>query len=253
MCATAAKPHDTVLLFDVPWTTYDRLINAFGDHRFPHTYQEGTLEVLSPILYGVDWRMYEKILRAFGDRRFPHTYQDGTLEIMMSPSERHEEIKEFLGYLIKTTAIACGFWIRSTGSATRRDKALLQGLEPDQSYFIEAKPPGKRPRSDQTAPNLAVEVDLRSVAAHRLESYAKLGVRELWRYRKGRVELFRLVEGHRYESVEQSGLLTILTAKQINHFLSRMLDVGEASATRAFLAWLPKQTKSTRSSRRKGT
>jgi Uma2 family endonuclease len=243
MCATAAKTRDTILMFDVPWETYDRLINALEDHRFRHTYQEGTLEVFSPILYGVDWRMYERILRAFGDRRFPHTYQEGTLEIMMSPSERHEEIKEFLGYLIKTTAIECGFWIRSTGSATRRDKSLMQGLEPDQSYFIVKKPPGKSPAADKTLPNLVVEVDLRQVAARRLESYAALGVSEVWRYRKGHVDLLGLSESRRFDILETSVILPLLTTKDVNRFLERMLVDGEAPATREFIAWLRKRIK----------
>lgn len=252
MFATAAKTCDSILLFDVPWETYERLINALEEHRFRHTYQEGTLEVFSPILYGVDWRMYERILKAFGDRRFPHTYQEGTLEIMMPPSERHEEIKEFLGYLIKTTAVASGFWTRSTGSATRRDKALLQGLEPDASYYIAKKPISKKKIANPSFPNLVVEVDLRPAAARRLDSYARLGVDEVWRYRKGEVEFLCLDNRGRYRPQPTSSILPFLTAKEVNRFLKQMLLDGESPATRDFLAWLPRQIKkSARSPRKK--
>ena len=151
MCATTADSTATILLFDVPWTAYTGLIDALPDHRIPHTYQEGTLELFNNVLLAVPWGAYEKILDAFGDRRFPHTYQEGALEIMMSPSEEHEQIKSFLGRLIETAALKLGIHFKAVGSATQRDKTLLQGLEPDESYYIPYAAPvawqGRRPQS----------------------------------------------------------------------------------------------------------
>ncbi|HEY2881409.1 MAG TPA: hypothetical protein VGJ15_03225, partial [Pirellulales bacterium] len=55
----------------------------------------------------------------------------------MSPSDEHEWIKGFMGRLIEMAALECGVPIRSAGSATRRNKKVAQGLEPDESYYIE--------------------------------------------------------------------------------------------------------------------
>src|SRR5437773_1458276 len=50
----------------------------------------------SVLLHNVDWATYEKLLEAFGDRRSPRMiYDDGELEIM-TPSNEHEIDANFL-------------------------------------------------------------------------------------------------------------------------------------------------------------
>jgi Uma2 family endonuclease len=54
----------------------------------------------SVVLHGVSWEQYERLLDVFSDRRFRHTYDRGTLEIM-SPSPQHESLKTFIGRLVE--------------------------------------------------------------------------------------------------------------------------------------------------------
>jgi Uma2 family endonuclease len=245
MCATAARLPDSILLFDVSRAAYTGLTDALPQHRMKHTYQEGTLELFQNVLYDVSWSAYEKILKAFGDRRFPHTYQDGTLEIMMSPSEDHEQIKSLLGRLIELAALELGVHFKAVGSATRRDKKLMHGLEPDESYYIPYQLP-PRSRTPQRAgkkqtPDLAIEVDLRSAGLERMKSYEKLGIRELWRYRKGRVDFFRLSADGTYDLVASSGVFPMISSKDVTRFVNKMQTTDDYSASRSFVAWLRKQ------------
>jgi len=242
--ATTTDSAASILLFDVPWTAYTGLVDALPEHRFRHTYQEGTLELFKNVLFNVSWGAYEKILKAFGDRRFPHTYQEGTLEIMMSPSEEHEQIKSFLGRLIEMAALELGIHFKAVGSATQRDKKLLQGLEPDESYYIPyvAQPRGKAAGRvpKKSPPDLAIEVDLRKLDLERMKSYANLGIRELWRYRKGKVEFFCLSPKRSYQLVSHSRAFSMIGSKDVTRFVKKMQATDDYSATRAFVAWLTK-------------
>ena len=119
MSISIAEPESTVLLFDIPWETYEGILDALPEHHFRHTYVRGTLELFSSLIYGVSWESYEKILEAFGDHRFRHTYQMGTLEIM-SPSESHEWLKRHIGSMIEAASMK---WIlnnRRTVTTTRK-------------------------------------------------------------------------------------------------------------------------------------
>jgi len=61
----------------------------------------------SVVLTDVSWDAYEKILEAFAERRLRHTYVDGMLEIM-SPLRSQEWRKGFIGRLIETMAWRLG-------------------------------------------------------------------------------------------------------------------------------------------------
>lgn len=238
MCATTATLKGTVLLYDVPWKTYEGLIDALPEHHMRHTYQEGTLELFDNVLNHVSWAAYEKILKAFGDHRFPHTYQDGVLEIMMSPSDEHEWIKRCLGRMIEMTAIRFGIRIRSAGSATQRQKKLMQGLEADESYYVEHESMvrGKHLSASSKPPaDLVVEVSLRKWDLERMKSYAKLGVREVWRYRKASIEFFVLADDGRYQNVEQSHAFPMITPQAIIQFLQRLHETDENTGIMEFV------------------
>src|SRR5687768_7500279 len=87
------------------------------------------------VLYDVPWSAYLKMMDAFGDKHLHHVYQEGTLE-MMSPSENHEMISRFLTLLVDMTALELKVPIIAVGSATRRHYRLKHALEPDGSYYI---------------------------------------------------------------------------------------------------------------------
>jgi Uma2 family endonuclease len=173
----------------------------------------------------------------------------------MSPSFEHEPIKRLLGRMVETLALECRLWIIMAGSTTQWSRPTMQGLEPDESYFIRRKRPNKKDFPDATTrPDLAIEVDLRRSELKRARSYAKLGVRELWRYRNGTVEILQNTGSSSLKSIAKSEVLPYLTSAELTHFVKRMQETDQNMATDEFIAWLRKQIKkSSHPPRKKGT
>src|SRR5688572_4284077 len=87
------------------------------------------------ILEDVSWQAYEKVLKAFEDRRFPHTYVDGTLEIM-TLSHEHEAIKKLLARFVENISVVLQIRMSSGGSITLKRELKNRGLEPDECYYV---------------------------------------------------------------------------------------------------------------------
>ncbi|HEY2368832.1 MAG TPA: Uma2 family endonuclease, partial [Polyangiaceae bacterium] len=131
-------------------------------------------------IYGAKWADYEALLRARGESANPRiTFLGGTLEIM-SPSENHEEIKSVIGRLVEVYCDVFDIEFTATGSWTLKKRAKA-AAEPDESYrFGPARP--------HSFPDLVIEVDWSSAGMSKLEVYARLGIREVWYWRRGVVE-----------------------------------------------------------------
>lgn len=87
-------------------------------------------------------------------------------------------------------------------------------------------------------PDLAIEIDVTHYPIDREAIYAALGVGELWRYRKNRVEFFKLSAKKRYEKISTSRALPI-SAEDVNRFVA-MLDstLDQTAIIRAFRDWV---------------
>ena len=57
-------------------------------------------EVQHLVLEDASWNLYETLLKEIGDRPIRMTYDDGRLEIM-SPLPEHEDPKKFIGRMIE--------------------------------------------------------------------------------------------------------------------------------------------------------
>jgi Uma2 family endonuclease len=174
---------------------------------------------------GVTWEAYEAIGAALGESGGVRlTYLEGTLELM-SPSKAHEWVKGTLGRLIEVFAEESGIDVSSYGSATFRAKAKERGVEPDECYFLDEQ---------QDLPDLAIEVVFTSGAVDKLDVYAGLGVREVWRWRDGRITVHQLRSG-RYEQKRKSKLLRGIDLAE----LEELLQSGTQShAVRTYRAML---------------
>ena len=156
------------------------------------------------ILENVSWQEFENILEDLGERRNSRiAYNQGFLEIM-TPLPEHEHSKEIIGDLIKVLLEELDIEFCSLGSTTFK-KESLRGLEPDQCFYIanEAKIRGKG-RIDlaiDPPPDLALEIEITS-RTHP-EIYAALGVPELWRFEKGKLQINMLTDG-KYQKVSKS-------------------------------------------------
>src|SRR5262249_3981457 len=148
------------------------------------------------------------------------------LEIMMSPSEDHERIGRLLARIVELAALELGMHFKAVGSATRRERKVRHGLEPNASFYIPCLPPRSRKiiagNQKEAVPDLAIEVDIRRPGLERMQTYAQLGIRELWRYRKGTVEVLILPPVGDYESVEASGVFPMICSKDLTRFVKKM-------------------------------
>jgi Uma2 family endonuclease len=195
-------------------------------------------------LENASWELYEMLVRErdAAGQHFKITYDRGRLSIM-SPLPMHEQVKRLLGQLVEIATLERDIPRASYGSTTWKRAELLVGMEPDECYYI-----GHEPEFDRTkpvdlrvhpAPDLAIEVDITRHPVNRLTLYAKLGVREVWRYDGQRVSIHQLRPSGQYEVVAQSIVLPFLLADDINRFVVMLSSPsGEMQTLRTFRDWL---------------
>lgn len=164
-------------------------------------------------LRGATWADYERVLAIRGDHSAPRiAYLDGTLEIM-SPSRSHESIKSDIGCLVEVWCLERGIEFSTYGSWTLQIKRLQLGIEPDECYAI-----GRSRAVDR--PDLAIEVIWTAGGLDKLDAYAKLGVREVWHWRRGRIGVY-VLRGARYRRASASKALPGIDLDQLAGFLDR--------------------------------
>jgi len=88
------------------------------------------------VLHNISWETYERLLAERGDSpgtRF--TYDEGNLEIMLV-YVGHENPNRTLAFIVEITALETGrdFW--SSGSTTFKRTDLSKGFEPDSSFYF---------------------------------------------------------------------------------------------------------------------
>ncbi|HEY5312198.1 MAG TPA: Uma2 family endonuclease [Pirellulales bacterium] len=193
------------------------------------------------VLYGVSWETYAGLLEAFGDRRLRHTYDEGTLE-MMSPLKGHEWIKRLIAKFIDIVVFEFDIDVQSIGSTTLGSERAEKGLEPDDCYYISHEPDVRGledydPDRDPP-PDLAIEVDVTHKSLDRMSVYAALGVSEVWRATKDGTLFYRLNRSRRYTKISRSRELPLLTPALIDEYLALRRTKSEAAVIRQFVAWV---------------
>lgn len=149
------------------------------------------------IISGVSWQGYEALLNEFGDSlRYRVTYLDGVLELV-SPSRRHERNKTLIGSLLEDYLKEKRISFFPLGSTTFRKEEKRGGTEPDESYCI---------GTEKDFPDIAIEVVVTSGGLDKLEVYKRLGIPEVWFFKKNQIEVYHL-RGESYEKIAQSEVL----------------------------------------------
>ncbi len=231
-----------IVLYGVPWGTYEGILDALDECHFRHTYDRGTLE-MRRVLYGVAWGNYLKLLDATPNLYLRHTYDRGTLELM-SPRKEHDWLGKLLARMIEAFALAADLPIQSIGSTTIRAAKGGRGLQPDQAYYLahESVVRGKDtydPKKDPP-PDLAIEVDVTNTSLPRLPVFARVGVPELWWLdTHGQLRFYRLMKT-KYEEIEHSIALAFLKPADLMQFINRRADIGENAVVREFVKWAKK-------------
>lgn len=193
------------------------------------------------VLYNVPWSTYETLLRDLDSRGTKLTYYRGTLEIM-SPPMKHERLKRLFGRMIETLTLELDIPVLSGGSTTFRQELEEHGLEPDECYWIRNEPKIRgREEIDldrDPPPDLVVEIEITSYVLNRLKIYAEQGVPEIWRYDGTELRVLRLTENGEYEETDDSHAFPFLPVAQLPVFLSRRNEVDETSWIRSFRDWV---------------
>jgi Uma2 family endonuclease len=165
------------------------------------------------VLEGVAWADYERLVEVRGDRSAPRiTYLEGRVEIM-SPSWNHEAIKSLIGRLVEVYCLERGIEFSTLGSWTLQSKAVARGIEPDECYVFGAV-------DSSSLPDLAIEVVWTSGGIDKLEVYRKLGVREVWYWRRGSITPY-ILRGESYAELGTSEALAGIDLDQLARFLDR--------------------------------
>ncbi|MEM6399475.1 MAG: Uma2 family endonuclease [Cyanobacteria bacterium P01_D01_bin.116] len=169
----------------------------------------------------VTWDSYELILAKLEDNsHYRVTYLDETLEIV-SPSKKHENVKSRIGFLIEFYFCKKRIKHFSMGSTTVRNRLKQAGAEPDECYSFDD--------DEKEIPDLAVEVTITSGSIKKLETYSRLGVKEVWFWKKNKFSLYYLrdlqqfAENFGYEEIESSVLVPELNIK----FLAECITIRD--------------------------
>jgi Uma2 family endonuclease len=193
------------------------------------------------VLHNISWETFERLLAESGDHRNTRFYYlDGTLEIM-SPLFIHEGSNRFMAALIGAAAEVLGLNLRRAGSVTLRLKPKWVGAEPDSSFYIQSEPLVRHLNEldlqRDPPPDLVVEVDITSSSNRRFPIYARLGVPELWKFDGKTLQYYVLCEGE-YGPVQTSPTFPMLPADLLLQSLQNRLAIGETQAIRDFKSWL---------------
>ena len=163
-------------------------------------------------LHDVTWEDYERLLEIRGDKSAPRiSYLEWEVEIM-SPSKDHEQIKSYIGHLLETWCIDRGIDVSPFGSWTLKQKKQKRGAEADECYIFG--------RERRNRPQLAIEVEWTRGGIDRLEIYRKLGVDEVWYWRKGVIEIYVLTD-RSFVRADRSRVLPDLDVELLTSMLDR--------------------------------
>ncbi len=152
------------------------------------------------VIHGVPWKDYVILREALDTPGLRMTYCEGTLELM-SPSFAHEVDKKMIARLVELYAFLRRLRLNGYGSTTFRRQAKERGAEPDECYCL-----GRVLKDEGQFPDIVLEVIHTSPLLDKLHVYIGFGVPEVWLFRDGAFELYRLAGDH-YDRVERSGFL----------------------------------------------
>lgn len=200
------------------------------------------------LLKNISWQLFERLLQEMGKQRSTRlAYHKGKLEFM-TPLWEHEDNKRVIERLIDTLTEELNIDVRMGGSTTLKRPEMSAGKEPDSCYYIqnEARVKGKKDidLTQYPPPDLAIEIDITSSSLNQLSIYADLGVPEVWRYNGSRLQIYQL-QNEQYVECEFSPTFPLLAATKVEEFLEQCQTLGVTQAVRQFREWIRNQLQNT--------
>jgi Uma2 family endonuclease len=173
--------------------------SAWHELLRPEILADGSQSEQRVVYCSVSWTRYLAVDKTLGnDRPGPRlSYLDGALEIMTT-SREHERLKEWLGGFIEDYLLLKGIEATPRGQATLRLALKHAGAEPDKSWCL---------GQEKKFPDLVLEIVLTSGGLDELEIYRRFKIPEVWLWRRGKLEVFILLDSGQYEPSDHSRLL----------------------------------------------
>jgi Uma2 family endonuclease len=193
------------------------------------------------LLHDVDWTTYERLLDDLEGHHLRLNYDRGQLEIMTTSSE-HERWKKLLARFFEALTEELNLPILGVGNFTVRRKDLNRGLEPDECWYIAHEPDVRE--SEQIdlnidpPPDLVVEIEVSRSAIDRLELFAALGIPELWRFDGRRLSVLVLGAEGRYGESGHSPTFPSIPLSGFAEYLGRRGQTDETTLVKSFRNWV---------------
>ena len=192
------------------------------------------------VLHNVSWETYERILAEHSNCSSPRfTFDHGELEIVTLSAE-HERYSVRIADLVGVLADEMDLEVEALGSTTFKRQELERGFEPDSCFYIKnfERVLGKD-RIDLAVdppPELVVEVDITSPSISKLPLLAEFGVPEVWRFDGERLSMLRLRRGG-YQEVESSKVFPGVSGEALSQLMAQGKPLGRVGWLRLARAW----------------
>ncbi len=193
------------------------------------------------VLDDVSWEFYERLLKEIGDRHLFVTYDEGNLEVT-SPLPKHELWSHWISRLIELMCTDREIPVASLGSTTFRSRPRRKGLEPDKCFYVQHFQEGMELDGEfdpavHHSPDLAVEIDVTHRSVPREPIYAALRVPELWRFDGSELQVLHLIRG-RYVQRSKSLTFPFLPMTEFGDFVCGMREKNQLKVVREFRQWV---------------
>jgi Uma2 family endonuclease len=192
------------------------------------------------LLRDIEWATYERLVADQADRRTPRlTYDRGELEIV-SPGTKHERDSGTLALLVELVAAATDASVLNVGSMTYKRRSAERGFEPDVSFYVGSEPLVRDKEEidpeEDPPPDLVVEVDVTNPSLDKLSVFAGLGVPEVWRWADDRLRIY-LLDAAGYREADRSAALPMLTAQIVTRFMAESRSLPRPAWLRSVTEW----------------
>ena len=194
------------------------------------------------ILDDVSWDEYTRLLRTFEGRHLRLTYDRGRLE-MMTLSYEHESHGDFLGRFVVTLTEELNLPIRGGGSTTFRKRKKKKGLESDNCYWIAHEADVRNIKvinlRKAPPPDLALEVDISRSSMNLMRIYSSLDVPEVWRWDKNGLTFLVLNADGEYDAVTASPTFPLpISPADLMPFIAMRGQMDDNAVIRQFRTWI---------------
>lgn len=197
------------------------------------------------VIRNVDWDFYDRLVDSIPESEHIHVDYDGKNLEIMAIGRSHDRRNKLMGQFVERVAEECEIPYRTGGSTTWKRPEVARGLESDECYFFRVEKlamiaAGEARKSEDLAdypnPDLSMEVDISRSKIDRPGIYAALRVPEVWRYDDERVYIDRLGVDGRYHEAPDSQFLPVM-AEEIRRWVVDEDTSDESAWARRLRAW----------------